>query len=82
MLIEPTARLWTVFKNKPELNGFVLIGGSALALRINHRKSEGLDFAWPHGKFPREALQELIKNTPNFRFKLDKMRPPKRKPTS
>jgi predicted nucleotidyltransferase component of viral defense system len=71
MLIESTARLWAVFKNKPELNGFVLIGGSALALRINHRKSEDLDFAWPHGKFPREALQELIKNTRSFRFKLD-----------
>jgi hypothetical protein len=44
MLIEATQRLWEIFKEKPELNGFVLIGGSALALQFHHRRSEDLDF--------------------------------------
>jgi predicted nucleotidyltransferase component of viral defense system len=71
MLIEATQRLWEIFKEKPELNGFVLIGGSALALQIHHRRSEDLDFAWPYGKLPREALDNLIRSTPSLQFILD-----------
>lgn len=71
MLIEATQRLWEIFKEKPELNGFVLIGGSALALQIHHRRSEDLDFAWPYGKLPREALDNLIRNTSSLQFILD-----------
>jgi hypothetical protein len=39
------------------LAGFVLIGGSALALHIHHRISEDLDFAWPYGQLTGESLK-------------------------
>lgn len=68
MLIEATQRLWDNFQAKAELNGFVLIGGSALALQINHRRSEDLDFAWPYGKLPRHALNKLIRSLAPLQF--------------
>jgi predicted nucleotidyltransferase component of viral defense system len=71
MLIEPAQRLWDIFKEKPELNGFVLIGGSTLALQIHHRRSEDLDIAWPYGKLPRKALDKLIRDTSSLQFILD-----------
>jgi len=57
--------------SKPELAGFVLIGGSALALHIHHRISEDLDFAWPYGRLPRESLQRLIEGDPSLDYVLD-----------
>src|SRR5476651_662977 len=71
MLQESTAKLWQILSSKPELAGFVLIGGSALALHIDHRISEDLDFAWPYGRLPREALKKLIKTEPGLEFVLD-----------
>jgi predicted nucleotidyltransferase component of viral defense system len=53
------------------LAGFVLIGGSALALHIHHRISEDLDFAWPYGRLPRESLQTLIGGEPSLDYVLD-----------
>jgi hypothetical protein len=53
------------------LAGFVLIGGSALALHIHHRISEDLDFAWPYGRLPRESLQTLIEGEPSLDYVLD-----------
>jgi len=44
-----TARLWHRLETEPLLAGWYLLGGSALALRIGHRLSEDLDFAWPEG---------------------------------
>jgi predicted nucleotidyltransferase component of viral defense system len=71
MLQESTAKLWQTLSSKPELAGFVLIGGSALALHIQHRISEDLDFAWPYGRLPREALKKLIETEPGLDFVLD-----------
>ena len=71
MLQESTAKLWKALSSKPELAGFVLIGGSALALHIHHRISEDLDFAWPYGRLPRESLQRLIEGEPSLDFVLD-----------
>jgi predicted nucleotidyltransferase component of viral defense system len=31
----------------PEISDYLLVGGTALALNIEHRISEDLDFAWP-----------------------------------
>jgi hypothetical protein len=42
-----TDRIWTFLKEQPSLSGFVLIGGTALALQIAHRRSEDLDLAYP-----------------------------------
>jgi predicted nucleotidyltransferase component of viral defense system len=56
-----TAKLWSELQHDPLLHGFVLIGGTALALRIGHRLSEDLDFAYPAaGKLPRQTLARFI----------------------
>ena len=44
---------------QPVLGGFVLIGGSALALRIQHRLSEDLDCAFIGDRLPRPRLEAL-----------------------
>jgi hypothetical protein len=62
MLPPPTEELWLRLKNEPLLAGWFLLGGTALSLRIAHRISEDLDFAWPQvGKLPRAALETLIR---------------------
>jgi predicted nucleotidyltransferase component of viral defense system len=71
MLQKSTAKLWQALSSKSELAGFVLIGGSALALHIHHRISEDLDFAWPYGRLPRESLQTLIEGEPSLDYVLD-----------
>jgi len=47
-LLPRTAALWARVENDQDLRGFVLVGGTALALHIRHRLSEDLDFAWAH----------------------------------
>jgi hypothetical protein len=71
MLQESTSQVWKILSSKPELAGFVLIGGTALALHIDHRISEDLDFSWPHGKLPREALKKLVETESALEFVLD-----------
>jgi Nucleotidyl transferase AbiEii toxin, Type IV TA system len=68
MLREDTGRLWDALRTRPELKGFVLIGGSGLALQIGHRRSEDLDFAWPHGNLPRGALRRLVTTASGITF--------------
>lgn len=43
------------------LAGFVLIGGSALALRLRHRRSEDLDLVFPESRLPRARLDALLR---------------------
>lgn len=55
-----TARLWLRLHAEPLLHGFVLVGGTALAMRIGHRRSEDLDFAYVAGQtLPRLVLDRL-----------------------
>ena len=55
-----TSRLWRRLDAEPLLRGFVLVGGTALAMRIGHRRSEGLDFAYVAGQtLPRLVLDQL-----------------------
>ena len=42
LLPQATAKLWARLSAAPQLGGFYLIGGTALALRIQHRQSEDL----------------------------------------
>jgi len=45
------------------LSDFVLVGGSALALYLAHRKSEDLDFfTYCEGKFDKEKIKTIINN--------------------
>jgi len=54
-----TRQLWLALMHEPLLRGFVLIGGTALTLRIGHRLSEDLDFAFLGTKLPRQRLTML-----------------------
>ena len=51
-----TARLFLQFDAEPRIACFTLIGGTALALHIGHRKSEDLDYITLLPKLPRAAL--------------------------
>ena len=59
MLPADTERVWSFLKQQRALAGFVLMGGSALALRIGHRLSEDLDLAWLELRLPRARLEAL-----------------------
>jgi predicted nucleotidyltransferase component of viral defense system len=65
MLPESTRKLWETItednKRNRDLNGFVLVGGTALTLRIGHRISEDLDFLWVCGDtLPRQRIEKFI----------------------
>lgn len=47
------------------LRGFTLIGGTALALQIGHRKSEDLDFWLPADRFDKNAILSVIREAQN-----------------
>jgi hypothetical protein len=59
LLPPATEQVWNYLRDQSALSGFVLIGGSALALRIRHRLSEDLDFVFPQLKLPRQRLDTL-----------------------
>lgn len=61
MLPPDTHRVWNFLKQQPALAGFILIGGSGLALRIEHRLSEDLDFACCESRLPRARLEALAR---------------------
>lgn len=52
--------LWARLADEPRLVGFVLIGGTALAMRIAHRVSEDLDFAYLGLSLPRTRISALM----------------------
>lgn len=59
-LRDDTREVWEVLRDSPLLAGFVLIGGTALTLRIGHRISEDLDFAYFGGaRLPRRRIEAL-----------------------
>lgn len=70
MLKPETESLWTFLREQPQLGSFVLTGGSALALQIQHRISEDLDFCTSASKLPVKALDEVIAKAAaeHFRF--------------
>ena len=59
MLKTKTEQVWNFLKDQPSLTGFILLGGSALSLRLQHRYSEDLDLACPDVRLPRTALDVL-----------------------
>jgi len=73
MLPPATERLWQRLQSEPLLAGWYLIGGTALSLRIAHRVSEDLAFAWPQGnKLPRPALDALVRSLGNDGWHLER----------
>jgi hypothetical protein len=65
MLKPDTKAAWQFLQKQPALAGFVLTGGSALALLLAHRQSEDLDFAWPGAQLPRQRLAALRRASAN-----------------
>ncbi|MBI2950314.1 MAG: nucleotidyl transferase AbiEii/AbiGii toxin family protein [Verrucomicrobia bacterium] len=65
MLAPETDRVWQFLKEQEALAGFVLVGGSGLSLRINHRISEDLDFAFFGDRLPRQRLDGLMAASAN-----------------
>jgi hypothetical protein len=59
MLRADTQALWDVLKDQKALGGFVLIGGTALSMHLNHRLSEDLDFAFDGPRLPRARIEAL-----------------------
>jgi hypothetical protein len=72
-LLPETRSLWQRLELDPLLNGFVLIGGTALTLRIGHRVSEDLDFAYLGNLLPKQRLKQLSRLLDNegIRFELN-----------
>lgn len=56
LLPPATEAVWNVLGKSRALAGFTLVRGTALALRIRHRISEDLDFAWASGRLPRRRI--------------------------
>ena len=72
MLPPATEQVWSFLRDQPILGGFVLIGGSALALRIGHRLSEDLDLAWVEPRLPRARLDALRRTAEAGGFELER----------
>ncbi len=60
LLPAETEKVWNFLKGQPALTGFVLVGGSALAMRIQHRLSEDLDFVFLEPSLPCPRLEALL----------------------
>ena len=54
--------MWDAFDGHPLLKGFVLIGDTALTLRIGHRVTEDLDLAYTVSKLPKVQIGALLKH--------------------
>jgi hypothetical protein len=68
LLPPATEKVWNFLKEQPALAGFVLAGGSALALTIRHRMSEDLDLVYPEVRLPRLRIEALLRNAEEAGF--------------
>jgi predicted nucleotidyltransferase component of viral defense system len=66
-----TRRLWDFLKEHKALSGFILVGGTALAMHLDHRISEDLDFMIRQPRLPRTRIRALERDaaTHGFPFK-------------
>lgn len=71
MLPQATEQVWNFLKGQPALSGFVLVGGSALALIIRHRRSEDLDLVYPDARLPRSKLEALYRHAAEHGFRFE-----------
>lgn len=52
-----------ILSQEPELASFRLVGGTALALQLGHRKSDDLDF-FTEGSFDLNSVKQVINRLP------------------
>jgi predicted nucleotidyltransferase component of viral defense system len=57
-----TQRVFQALAQEPLMQGFVLIGGTALSLQIGHRLSEDLDFWLPSDRMSKERVDSILVN--------------------
>jgi hypothetical protein len=55
-----TEKLLRAIDGAPSAGDLLLVGGTALALRIAHRRSADLDFAFPAQRLPRRKVDNLL----------------------
>lgn len=60
MLPERTEKLLRAIDGYPSTSDLLLVGGTALALRIAHRRSADLDFAFAAQRLPRHKIEALL----------------------
>jgi predicted nucleotidyltransferase component of viral defense system len=60
-LPKDTGELLQRLHDLEEVDGFTLIGGTALALQVGHRRSEDLDLAWTQGNLPQGQIETILK---------------------
>lgn len=60
MLPAKTKDVFAQLSRVPEIGKFILVGGTALTLRIRHRLSEDLDFAYRDDKLPRRLIDKIV----------------------
>jgi len=68
-----TRALWSVLSRDKSLHDFVLIGGTALSMRIGHRISEDLDFACLDRQLPRQRLKTLLHHLESKAYSVRKL---------
>jgi predicted nucleotidyltransferase component of viral defense system len=59
---ERTRRAFEVLAQEPLMQGFVLIGGTALSIQIAHRLSEDLDFWLPAASLSKVRVDSILSN--------------------
>ncbi len=67
-----TQRLWDRLRTEKLLHGAILVGGAALTLKIGHRISEDLDFAFPTLRLPRKRIEMLMDRLRQEKFKVER----------
>jgi hypothetical protein len=72
MLPAETQRLWERLQDEPLLRGAVLVGGTALTLRIQHRRSDDLDFLYTSMRLPGEALTLCVEKLRGEGWRLER----------
>jgi hypothetical protein len=59
-----TRRVLERLSERPDVKGFTLIGGTALALRHGHRESEDIDLVWTEGDLPKATIRTIVEELP------------------
>ncbi len=70
MLSPEASRVWEFLSRQPALAGFVLVGGTGLALRLRHRRSDDFDLAFPAEQLPRGRIEALVRIAPGQGIRL------------
>jgi hypothetical protein len=72
LLPKETEEVWNFLKEQKSLSGFVLIGGTALAIRIKHRTSKDLDLACLQETLPHGRIEVLLQAGANAGFRIER----------